>query len=161
MNFALPPSIALYYSTASNLPNDLINEGFNIGTYFGKLACNLILENSKNCPLTTSIIEGSLQQKKSNEFFYAKSKEEKIINSDILLFLPGGLETLEDLLFCFNYNKNLNLKKTIIIYNFSNFYENLLNWFEEVSLINIINSSSDLFCICQNLHEINYFFNEE
>ena len=159
MNSSLPPTIALYYSTASNLPNDLINEGLNIGTYFGKLSCNLILENYQQCPLTSSIIEGILQQKKSIEFINVKSREEKIINSDILLFLPGGLETLDDLLFCFNYNNKSKIKKSIIIYNFCNFYGNLLNWFEELSLTNI--TSPELFCSFQNLHDLNYFFKEE
>lgn len=160
MNTVHPPVIAFYYSTANNLPNDLISEGFNIGTYFGKLSCNIILENQQNSPLTASIMEGSLQQNKLNKFSLIKSKEEKFIKSDILIFLPGGLETLDDLLFCINYNKKLSQKKPIIIYNYSNFYSNFINWMEELSLTNFINPSSELFCICQNVYEFNYFFNE-
>lgn len=154
------PIIAIYGSNSNNLPNEFLTEGFNIGNFFGKLDCHLILPDTSLNLYTNAIVEGLLFHKKDKNHTFCNEPEKKINNSDILLFLPGDLQTLADLIFCLNYNKILKKPKPIIIYNFLNFYNNLLNWLEEVSLINMIEKTGDLFCISRSLNELNYFFQE-
>ncbi len=154
------PTIAIYSSHSNNLPKQFLSEGFSLGTFFGQLNCNLILPNPSLSFYSKAIIEGLLIQKKDKNHTFCNEPEKKINNSDILLFLPGDLQTLTELIFCINYNKTLKTAKPIIIYDFLNFYSNLLNWFEEISLINIIENTGDLFCICRSINELNYFFQE-
>lgn len=154
------PSVAVYYTNSTNIPNELLNEGFNIGKFFSKFNCKLILQDPSSNPFSNTIIEGLSSHNQIQNYVFSADKEQKINQADILLFLPGAFDTLADLLFCLEYNTKLHSKKTIIIYDFCNFYSNLLNWLEELSLINFIDNTGELFCICKNIEDLNYFFIE-
>lgn len=59
-------------------------------------------------------------------------RTEKLINeSDILLFLPGGIGTIHELLTAIESKRSNEFKKPILIYNSNNFFDKLLSFFEK------------------------------
>lgn len=163
MTVQMHPSIGIFCSSKTEAPKPFLEFAFNFGSFLGKKKFNTICFKN-NSAICSALIEGV----ESNQGFFkaihsdtAKITQNKLIfeNSDVLCFLPGGFNTLNDLLFFIDLNKTINNKKTIIIIDIMNYYSNLLNWFEEISLINMIYPPSELFCIARSMHDLEHFFN--
>ena len=59
-------------------------------------------------------------------------------NSDILLFLPGGIGSLNEIFYAIELKRNGKLNKPIIIYNINGFYDKLLSFLENLYNQNFI-----------------------
>lgn len=78
---------------------------------------------------------------------------EYFLKSDILLFLPGGVGTLNEIISAITAKRNCETKAKIIIYNFEGYYDSLislLNKFIEEGF----SKKDDLFVIVNNDSEL-------
>jgi predicted Rossmann-fold nucleotide-binding protein len=71
-----------------------------------------------------------------------RRSEALIVNSDIILFLPGGTGTLSEIFSAIEYNRTLKVKKKIIIYDYNNHYDKILDYINY--LINNLYNESDI-----------------
>ena len=61
--------------------------------------------------------------------------------SQIIVILPGGIGTLAELSSALEENRTFNKKKLIIIYNFDNFYDRIIDWMNYAEKENFISES--------------------
>lgn len=78
-----------------------------------------------------------------------------IINSDIILVLPGGVGTLMELFTAIHMKKIGEIDKPIIIYNYNGFYNELLVMLDKMYLEDFINiESKELYNVCDEIDEV-------
>ncbi|WP_397600180.1 hypothetical protein [Silvanigrella sp.] len=161
MIFLTQPSIGIVCSSKIEVPKPLTDFAFEFGILLGKLQFKVIF-NENNSGLIEALKSGVINTK--GEFSslnkdLSKTKKSQYIyeNSDIICFLPGSLDTLSEFIKFININKNSNNKKTIIIVDILNYFSNLLNWFEEISLINMTDSPAEMFCIARSISDLETF----
>lgn len=81
--------------------------------------------------------------------------ENLIENSDILLFLPGGIGTLYELFTAIESKRANEHNKPIIVYNCCGFYDNLLLQFDKMNDDNFISSNDkDYLYISSSIEDI-------
>ena len=76
-------------------------------------------------------------------------------DSDIILVLPGGTGTISELFSILEENRSTNNPKPIIIYNYNNYYDSIINIID-TCVKNNFNSNSiyNYYYISNNLNEI-------
>jgi len=161
MVFLTQPSIGIICSSKMEVPKPLTDFAFEFGNLLGTLHFNVIY-NENNSGLIEALKNGVINAKgdlNSLNKNISKTKKSQFIyeNSDILCILPGSLDTLSEFIKFININKNSNTKKTIIIVDILNYFSNLLNWFEEISLINMTESPAEMFCIARSISDLEKF----
>lgn len=124
------------------------------------VAYNCALENSRDitgiCP---KLYKDDLLTLNCNKELLTNSISERtdrvIEESDILLFMPGGIGTIYELLTAIECKRSHEFDKPIIIYNSSNFFDNLLQFLNKIytenftsskvsQVYNVINTSDEL-----------------
>lgn len=85
-----------------------------------------------------------------------------IINSDIILFLPGGVGTLMEIFTAIHMKKINEIDKPIIIYNINGFYDDMLKTLDDLYLKKFINvDTKDLYQVRNNAEDIIDAINRE
>ena len=65
-----------------------------------------------------------------------KMKEKMMKKADVIVFLPGDLETIADFVYMFKAKLNKEHDKELILYNASGYYDKLLEMFDETEVFN-------------------------
>lgn len=84
---------------------------------------NFLLDIERSVPGIELVIVDTMQERKTRMFQ----------ESDVFIVLPGGIGTLEEIVELLSLRKMQLHKKPIIFYNPANFWDNLLNLFEDFS----------------------------
>lgn len=73
--------------------------------------------------------------------------------SDILLFLPGGIGSLNEFISSITAKRNKEMNSKIILFNYENYYNELLNLFEKF-IKEGFSIKEDLFIVVNTLEEL-------
>ena len=80
--------------------------------------------------------------------------------SDALIFLPGGIGTIYELLTAIESKRCKEFDKPIVIYNSNGFYDNLLNFINELSNKKFLNYKDKYnFLVTNSVSSIKYYIN--
>lgn len=84
-----------------------------------------------------------------------EKREDLIKNSDCLLFLPGGIKTINDFFIAFEMKVNNEIDKPIILFNCNGFYDDLVTMiFKSVKFGYVTKEDLDLLEIVDNHQDI-------
>lgn len=88
-------------------------------------------------------------------------RKKKIIElADIFIVLPGGIGTLDEIFEVLAFNLYNKTTKKIIVYNFSSYYEKLLEFLNEAMSLKFIDSLDNFF-VANNVNEILKYIENE
>lgn len=87
----------------------------------------------------------------------AERKEILFRESDVILVLPGGIGTLDELFEALTGNSLGFFSKPIVIFDAFGFYEPLLHWLEMVAGKGFCKAPADMFCIVRELVALEEF----
>lgn len=140
-----------YISDCKNLISQIFSKDYDL--VFGAnnqglmgLAYNIAKENKKEvigiCP---EAYKADFQNLECNEEITTKSIEDrtaKLIElSDIIVFLPGGIGTIYELMATIESKRSNEYNKPILIYNSHGYFDKLLSFLEQIYNENITSSS--------------------
>lgn len=75
--------------------------------------------------------------------------------SDIFLFLPGGTGTLGEIITFLEENRPKKEKKKILVYNYQNFYQDILCYMEKIKKLQFSNQDIlEGLCFIDNIEEL-------
>lgn len=143
--------------------NDLVFGACNKGLM--GLAYNIALKNNQNIigiyPKIYEYEATNLSCKKIPTTTVNDRTNKLIENSDALIFLPGGIGTLYELLTSIESKRGKEFDKPIIIYNSCNYYEKFINFIDLMIQEKFVSEEvKKNFCICNNADEtLNYINN--
>ena len=89
----------------------------------------------------------------------AVRKKLLIDEGDLILVLPGGFGTLDEFFEVITLSALGQLSKPTLVFNLADFYSDLLNWMEKVSLSGFAKSSGSFFSIVSSFEELERFLN--
>lgn len=124
----------IYKDSATTLANHLIKDNNNLicGGTDGmmKIFHDIFLQNNRN--VTIIEVNGYFETKTTSSYIYRYDticERKKIITelADILLFLPGGIGTLDELFSAIESKRATEHNKSIIIININHYYDHLIN----------------------------------
>ena len=92
----------------------------------------------------------------------SKRTEKILFDADMYLFLPGGIGTYQELITAIDNKRTFGINKKIIIYNYNNFYDKILEIIDDLYKNNFCNEKVlDAFKVCttresllQNIREM-------
>lgn len=80
---------------------------------------------------------------------------ELIKNSDVLIFLPGGIGTVYELFTAIENKRGSEFDKPIIIYNSCGYFDKLLDFLRLMSNEKFVSKEVlDCFCVCDNVNDV-------
>ena len=130
-------SVAKEVSKLIAKDNTLVNGGIPSGIPNNSMMGIYLKSFSNHKYLTVTKYANNLtleEQEKTKIYKQTMDRTKEIYNiSDILLFLPGGLGTLAELFGMIEEKRTNNDNKKIIIYNYNNYYDNILNHLTKIS----------------------------
>lgn len=136
--------------TLNNLVDFIVHNKLKVlysGTEDGLLGILAKILDESSCDLTGALVENELDKKykKLNKEIifdsYSKRRDYLFEQSDLLIFLPGGLGTLDEF-FCFLLKLNTdNVNKKILLWNFSQFWAPVYDMFSNMEHYNFIESA--------------------
>ncbi len=81
---------------------------------------------------------------------------ELIKNSELIIFLPGGIGTLSEILMAIDMKRNNELKSDIIIFNPNNYFDDIINMINKSIDLNFSNTKDkNSFSVTTTLKEFN------
>lgn len=81
--------------------------------------------------------------------------------ADLLIFMPGGIGTLGELLMALEFKRNNNYNFKIIILNIDDYYNDIISFLKMGKKKRMINSDlSDLFTVCNSLRSLKIEYNK-
>lgn len=85
-----------------------------------------------------------------------KSRTELLIEySDCLVFLPGGIGTIHELIAVIDMKRNYEIDKPIIIFNDKDFYTDFFNMLNKLYAENFANSNiKSIYTVCNNYMDL-------
>lgn len=155
-----------YHELAENISDLFIKEGYDLA--FGAATSGMMgksyktfKRNNKNIfSYTVEKYRDDLENNLKDTFCYMyqntfQRTEALYKKADIIIFLPGGTGTLSELFACLEENRTTSLPKKIILFNYNNFFEPIID-FIHYCVTNHFNSESiyDYFHICNTEEEI-------
>ncbi len=75
-------------------------------------------------------------------------------DSDIWLFLPGGIGTYQELLTAVDIKRTYNINKPLIIYNDNHYYDDLLNIIKKLEKSKFSSNIESIYKIANNTSEV-------
>lgn len=113
--------------------NDLLFGACNDGIM--GIAYNIALSNKRKITgISPDFYKDNLQRIQCDKVIITKTVAERtdalIKESDILIFLPGGIGTLYELLTCIESKRGSEFDKPIIIYNCNNYYDKFFEFID-------------------------------
>lgn len=98
--------------------------------------------------------------KECDEIIYTKSMDERKLNfvneSDLFIISPGGIGTLDEFFDVLTLKKLKKIDKNIIILNFDNFFDKMLDMLYDMAEKNFVKEKDkDLFVIANDIAELN------
>jgi len=105
----------------------------------------LFKDDFKNLNCTTEILTSSISER----------TDKMIEEADVLLFLPGGYGTIYELWTAIESKRSHEFDKPIIIYNFNNFFDEMLRFSEKMVRENFVSSSdSSVYCVFDSPEDV-------
>ena len=131
----------------------LMGLSYNIAIDNGSDICGIYPEIYKS---ETDILNCSLIPVKT-----VSERTDKIIEqSDVLVFLPGGIGTIYELFTAIESKRGMEHNKPIIIYNSFNFFDDVLCQLKKMSDEKFMSlKDSDYYFVCNNIKEVITYLN--
>lgn len=140
------------------LDNDLVFGAYNKGLM--NSAYEIALKHKKQViGITPEIFKEDLKNLDCNKEMVTRNisnRTEKLIEeSDVLIYLPGGIGTVYELFTAIESKRSKEFNKPIIIYNSNNYFDKLLLFLEEVYNQNFTSSSvKECYYVSNNINDI-------
>ena len=123
----------------------------------GILGLSYEIAKKYNCKITAVYTPkqiSDLRQLACNEEIIADSvvqrTQQLISNSDIIIFLPGGIGTFYELISVIEMKRNGEINHPIIIYNLNNYFDYLFSCFKKIFLNNFSSDEIESYCYITN-----------
>lgn len=146
------------------LDNDLVFGAYNKGLM--NQAYKIALKHNKQViGITPEIFKEDLKNLDCSKEIITRNisnRTEKVIEeSDVLIYLPGGIGTIYELFTSIESKRSKEFNKPIIIYNSNNYFDKLLLFLEEIYNQNFTSSKvKDCYYISNNITDVlNYLKN--
>ena len=153
-----------YINDCRNILNELFKRNYDL--VFGAcskgimgLAYDCALDNNKNIiGIYPDIYEDEAKNlccSKISVRNVCERTNQLIENSDILLFMPGGIGTIYELFSVIEYKRGLEFDKPIIIYNSCGYFDRLLGFIELMKEENFVsNETLSNYYVCDNIDDM-------
>ena len=153
-----------YLEELFKLDNDLVFGAYNKGLM--STSYNLAQKyNRKIIGITPKIFEDALKDLDCTETIITNTINDRttalIKESDALIFLPGGIGTIYELLSAIESKRSGEFNKPIIIYNCNNFFDKLLSFLDNIYLEKFtLSKVKECYYVSNNITDtINYLDN--
>lgn len=128
------------------------NAALNNGGEVTGICPEIYKDDFKNLNCRTELLTNSISE-----------RTDKIIEeSDVLLFLPGGIGTIYELMTAIESKRSHEFDKPILIYNSNNYFDELLDFFRKKVYGENFTSSkvSTTYCVFNNFDEITAYIKD-
>ena len=154
-----------YNKLAEDIGKFIVNEKYNF--VFGGCGTGLmgkiysVVSKSHDSKIIVTIAEAYKKQLEDisyDEFYISdtvnKRKDCFIKKSDVMIFIPGGIGTVDEILTAIETKRSRQHNSPIIIININHYFDNLLNMFEQIYDENFADSKNkELYNVVDSLDE--------